>query len=62
MNKDNVVFTEDEVKLTGINLPWRDVLNLLFQIVILTLPVSFLAFIFYFMCMAAFGGLISAFS
>ena len=59
MKSDNVVFTEDEVKLTGITLPWRDVATLMFKIIVLALPVGFCATMVYMMCMAAFGALMS---
>ena len=64
MNKEEetIVISEDEVRITSIKLPWRDVANLMVQILILFMPVSFAVMMIYFMCMAAFGAVASLFN
>jgi len=57
-----IVIAEDEVRITSIKLPWRDVFNLMGQIFVLFVPIWFAVMTFYLMCMAIFGGLANLFN
>ena len=57
-----IVIAEDEVRITSIKLPWRDVINLMGQIFVLFMPISFAVMMFYIMCMAIFSVLANLFN